>query len=77
MQRLYREPTKEVSPTLRANAGDNQVGVIHVGKCLNSWDVQSKHIQPVDGIAESLYSGECRYGGGESYILWVDGLKSK
>lgn len=23
---------------------------------LNSWDVQSKHIQPEDGIAESLYS---------------------
>ena len=38
-------------------------------KCLNSWDVQSKHIQPEDGIAESLYSGECRYGGGESYVL--------
>ena len=39
------------------------------GECLNSWDVQSKHIQPEDGIAESLYSGECRYGGGESYVL--------
>lgn len=38
-------------------------------KCLNPWDVQSKHIQPEDGIAESLYSGECRYGGGESYVL--------
>ena len=22
------------------------------GKCLNSWDVQSKHIQPEDGIAK-------------------------
>ena len=32
--------------------------------CLNSWDVQSKHIQPEDGKAEALYSGECRYGGG-------------
>ena len=39
------------------------------GKCLNNWDVQSKHIQPTDGIAESLYAGECRYGGGESYLL--------
>ena len=38
-------------------------------KCLNPWDVQSKHIQPEDGIAESLYSGGCRYGGGESYVL--------
>ena len=39
------------------------------GKCLNTWDVQSKHIQPKDGIAEALYSGECRYGGGESYVF--------
>lgn len=38
-------------------------------KCLNGWDVQSKHIQPEEGIAESLYSGECRYGGGESYVM--------
>ena len=37
--------------------------------CLNPWDVQSKHVQPRDGIAEALYSGECRYGGGESYVL--------
>ena len=32
--------------------------------CLNSWDVQSKHVQPEDGVAEALYSGECRGGGG-------------
>ena len=38
-------------------------------KCLNPWDVQSKHIQSESGVAESLYSGECRYGGGEAYIL--------
>lgn len=38
-------------------------------KCLNPWDVQSKHIPPEDGIAESLYSGECRGGGGESYVM--------
>ena len=38
-------------------------------QCLNSWDVQSKHIQPEEGKAESLYSGECRYGGGESYVM--------
>lgn len=37
--------------------------------CLNPWDVQSKHIQPEDGIAESLYAAECRYGGGESYVM--------
>jgi DNA (cytosine-5)-methyltransferase 1 len=40
-----------------------------ITKCLNSWDVQSKHIQPENGKAESLYSGECRYGGGESYVM--------
>lgn len=38
-------------------------------KCLNGWDVQSKHIQPENGIAEALYSGECRGGGGESYVM--------
>lgn len=38
-------------------------------KCLNPWDVQSKHIQSEDGIAEALYSGEHRYGGGEQYVL--------
>ena len=37
--------------------------------CLNPWDVQSKHIQPQDGVAEALYSGECRGGGGESYVM--------
>ena len=42
------------------------------GKCLNTWDVQSKHIQPKDGIAEALYAGECRYGGGESYVFDKD-----
>ena len=51
------------------NPDSNHGGVAIIGKCLNSWDVQSKHIQPEDGIAESLYSGECRGGGGESYVL--------
>lgn len=37
--------------------------------CLNPWDVQSKHVASENGIAESLYSGECRYGGGESYVM--------
>ena len=48
---------------------DTERGAVETGKCLNSWDVQSKHIQPENGIAEALYSGECRYGGGESYVL--------
>lgn len=38
-------------------------------KCLNPWDVQSKHIQPEGGVAEALYAGECRGGGGESYVM--------
>lgn len=42
------------------------------GRCLNPWDVQSKHVQPTDGIAEALYSGECRGGGGESYVMTID-----
>lgn len=41
----------------------------HIPCVLNGWDVQSKHIQPEDGIAEPLYAGECRGGGGESYVL--------
>ena len=36
---------------------------------LTPWDVQSKHIYTIDGVAPSLYSGTCRYGGGEAYIL--------
>jgi DNA (cytosine-5)-methyltransferase 1 len=31
--------------------------------------VQSKHIQTPDGVAESLYAGECRHGGGEPYVM--------
>ena len=37
--------------------------------CLNPWDIQSKHIQSPNGIAETLYSGEARYGGGEAYVM--------
>lgn len=38
---------------------------------LNQWDVQSKHIHTTDGVASPLYAGECRYGGGEMYVLVV------
>lgn len=65
----------DTSRTLDNNGGSpacNQGGVAVVQKALNGWDVQSKHIQPQDGIAESLYAGECRYGGGESYVMAVD-----
>ena len=37
--------------------------------CLNPWDIQSKHVQSEDGIAESLYAGERRYSGGEAYVM--------
>jgi len=36
---------------------------------LNRGDVQSKAIISPAGIAPSLYAGECRYGGGELYII--------
>ena len=39
-------------------------------KCLNRWDVESKHILDVSGISETIYAGECRYGGGEKYVLY-------
>ena len=50
-------------------AGQGYPCVLDGSGCLNPWDVQSKHIQQPNGVAESLYSGECRYGGGESYVL--------
>ena len=57
---------KEKSATLGVSQDQT---LIQMGKCLNPWDVQSKHIQPENGVAESLYSGECRGGGGESYVM--------
>lgn len=39
-------------------------------KCLNRWDVQSKHVLDVSGISDAIYAGECRYGGGEKYVLY-------
>lgn len=61
----------DVSPTLCASSENTLycVNSQEESTCLNPWDVQSKHIQPEDGIAESLYAAECRYGGGESYVL--------
>lgn len=51
------------------NRGERRINTEMVSDCLNSWDIQSKHIQPEDGKAEALYSGECRWGGGESYVM--------
>ena len=36
---------------------------------LNKDDVQSKAVLDPDGIAPSLYAGECRGGGGEMYVM--------
>lgn len=48
-------------------------------KCLNPWDIQSKHVFDVSGISETLYSGECRWGGGEHYVCYAieDGTINK
>lgn len=37
---------------------------------MNPWDIQSKHIMDVHGVSETLYAGECRYGGGEAYVCY-------
>ena len=58
-----------VQTELSGTLGVSQDQTLITNKCLNGWDVQSKHIQPENGKAESLYSGERRYGGGESYVM--------
>ena len=45
--------------------------------CLNNWDVQSKHVYTVDGVMCALYSGECRYGGGEAYVVYPVGNEAR
>ena len=57
-----------VQTELSATLGVSQDQTLITG-CLNPWDVQSKHVQTENGIAEALYSGECRGGGGESYVM--------
>lgn len=59
----------ELSGTLGVSQDQTLFQNVSDNKCLNPWDVQSKHIQPENGIAESLYAGECRGGGGESYVM--------
>lgn len=65
---LSRNP-EQSSAEREGTAEGTQGSVGEAGRCLNAWDVQSKHIQPESGLAESLYAGECRYGGGESYVM--------
>ena len=56
------EPRKDAATNVRSS-------IKETSRCLNGWDIQSKHIQSENGIAESLYAGECRGGGGESYVM--------
>ena len=58
-----REERKDTSTTIETSIGESS------SNCLNSWDFQSKHIQSVDGVAETLYSGEKVWGGGTSFVL--------
>lgn len=63
----YSEPSRAQRKEAAGGAGAGAEGA--GGSCLNPWDIQSKHIQPSNGVAETLYSGERRYGGGESYVM--------
>ena len=38
-------------------------------RVLNPWDVESKQVHDPSGIASCLYAGECRWGGGECYVI--------
>ena len=64
-----RGDSAESEEAREGTAGDTEENSGETIKCLNGWDVQSKHIQPENGKAEALYSGECRGGGGESYVM--------
>lgn len=69
---------KNVSGTIRAIPGDNRMSVVEPErsriKNLNKGDIQSKTVLDPSGISPTLYSGECRYGGGEMYVLDNDNI---
>lgn len=44
---------------------------------MNQWDIQSKHVFDISGICETLYSGECRWGGGEHYVCYTANAETK
>ncbi len=62
------EPRGKAGQETAGSSGEGSEGAGGIG-CLNPWDIQSKHIQNPNGIAEALYSGERRYGGGEAYVM--------
>jgi len=57
-----------VQTELSATLGVSQDQTL-ITASLTPWDIQSKQISPENGIARPLYSGECRGGGGEQYVM--------
>lgn len=55
--------------TAEPNPDSNHGGVAVVEGCLNPWDIQSKRVVSENGVADPLYAGECRYGGGKAYVM--------
>lgn len=55
--------------TAAADAERSFVADDREGNCLTPLDVQSKQIYTAEGVAPPLYAGECRWGGGECYVL--------
>ena len=52
--------SKSCKAKRKGTAGDASDSTGTASECLNSWDVQSKHIQPENGIAECLWAGDAR-----------------
>lgn len=64
----YSEPSGEARQKTAGGSGAGSAGAGGSG-CLNPWDIQSKRVIDPDGVADALYSGERRYGGGEAYVM--------
>ena len=70
------ESGKVQTLTSRMGTGGGNVPMVMEKRIinLNNGDVQSKTICDPNGIAPALYAGECRYGGGELYVMDAIGL---
>lgn len=64
----YSEPSGEAGQETAGGSGEGSEGAGRAG-CLNPWDIQSKRVIDPNGVADALYSGERRYGGGEAYVM--------
>ena len=64
----YSEPRGEAGQETAGGVGESSEGAGGSG-CLNPWDIQSKRVIDPSGVADALYSGERRYGGGEAYVM--------